>query len=109
MRRCLALVFLLAACGGPSFESADPNGWQACAILVEIYQSSDGNVRAGGILRAGTLAAKAESADIRASAEELAPAIATADVHKLEAACEAHGVVVPERLAVVHDDGSVTP
>lgn len=109
MRRLLALPLFLAACSGPSFESADPNGWQACQVLVEIYQSSDGDVRAGGILKAGGLAVKAKSADIRASSEELVPTIATADVVKLETACEAHGVTIPERVAVVGDDGTVTP
>ena len=96
----LALVVLLAGCGGPSFAEADPNGYKACQLLIQANQSDDSADRVNGILDEGQLAIVAESADIRASATKLATSFSYVDPDKLTTACEAHGVKIPKMVAV---------
>jgi hypothetical protein len=115
MRRIVplaVLLLLLAGCGGEDLRNDDPNGWKACQTLITLRQSSDGVARLNGILEAGRLAIVAESADIKASASKLVGASSMVDGNKLAKACEAHGVKIPDPVAVYDPDdpaGLATP
>jgi hypothetical protein len=97
MRKC---VVLLAACGGPSLDEADPNGAKACGDLVQWRQSSDPMERFGLSLEAGQYGRVPESPDIKAAVEHFGQAVNVADLDELAVACEAHDVKVPDAVEV---------